>query len=122
MRPSDSTSAGPIPRLIAWEVTRQCPLRCRHCRASATGEKSISELSTAECFKLLDNVASFAKPIIILTGGEPMTRDDIYDIAAYGTQLGLRMVMAPCGLYIPAETVKKIQASGIRRISLSIDG
>lgn len=109
-------------RLIAWEVTRSCNLRCRHCRASAEKGPYAGELSTSECENLLSNIASFAKPIIILTGGEPMLRPDIYHIAEFGTHLGLRMVMAPCGKLLTEETCKKIKASGIRRISLSIDG
>ncbi len=112
----------PVLRLIAWEVTRQCPLRCRHCRASATSEEYKGEFSTEECLKFLDNLSAMGNPIVILTGGEPMAREDIYEIASYGTGLGLRMVMAPCGVYIDDETVEKLKASGIQRISLSIDG
>jgi heme b synthase len=111
-----------LPRLVAWEVTRRCPLRCRHCRASAADVGYAGELSTEECFRLLDSIAGFAKPIIILTGGEPMTREDIYEIAAHGTGIGLRMVMAPCGLLMDGPAVERMKAAGIRRISLSIDG
>ncbi|MEW5813993.1 MAG: radical SAM protein [Spirochaetota bacterium] len=111
-----------MPRLIAWEVTKKCPLRCKHCRASASNEEYAGEFDTGECIRLLDNIASFSTPIVILTGGEPMTREDIYDIAKYGTSIGLRMVMAPCGLLMDGEAVRKIIASGIKRISLSIDG
>jgi heme b synthase len=110
------------PRLIAWEVTRRCNLACKHCRAGAQDRPYESEYSTEEIGKVLDSVASFCKPIIILTGGEPMLRDDIFEIADYGTKLGLRMVMAPCGFLITPESVEKMKASGIRRISLSIDG
>ena len=67
-------------------------------------------------------VAAFAKPIIILTGGEPMAREDIYRLAEHGTSLGLRMVMAPCGLLMDTDSTRRIVAAGIRRISLSIDG
>lgn len=109
-------------RLIAWEVTRSCNLNCRHCRAAAHDCRYEGELTTGECEKLLDNIASFAKPIIILTGGEPMMRDDIFHIASYGNSLGLRMVMAPCGTYLTPESCKKLLDSGIQRISLSIDG
>jgi heme b synthase len=111
-----------MPRLIAWEVTRRCPLKCQHCRASATNIPYEGELSTEECFKLLDNVVSFSKPIMILTGGEPMARDDIYEIAAYGTSLGLRMVLATCGVLMNKENTQKMIDSGIQRISLSLDG
>jgi len=111
-----------LPRLIAWEVTRSCMLACKHCRAAARPEPYSGELSTEECCALLDNIASFAKPIIILTGGEPMLRDDIYDIAAHGTSLGLPVVMAPCGMLVDDDAVAKMKAAGIRCISISIDG
>lgn len=109
-------------RLIAWEVTRTCKLNCRHCRAAAHNGPYQGELSTEECEKLLDNVAGFAKPIVILTGGDPMLRDDIYHLARYGTRHGLRMVMAPCGESLTEESCKKLTDAGIQRISLSIDG
>src|SRR5574341_185914 len=111
-----------LPRLIAWEVTRSCILNCVHCRAAARFGPYPGELATEECFKFLDNVKSFSDPIIILTGGEPMMRPDIYDIAKYGTKLGLRMVMAPCGLLVTEELAQKIKDSGVMRVSLSIDG
>ena len=117
-----SEPAAPLPRLIAWEITRRCLLNCSHCRASAGREAYADELSTDECFALLDNIASFAKPIIILTGGEPMLRADIYDVAAHARQLGLPVVMAPCGLLVTDETARRIVDVGIRRISLSLDG
>ncbi|MDP2960491.1 MAG: heme b synthase [candidate division Zixibacteria bacterium] len=111
-----------LPRLIAWEITRSCNLDCKHCRAKASLGPYSGELSTQDCFKLLDDIASLGKPIIILTGGEPMLREDIYDIAKYGNSLGLRMVMAPCGLLINPETAKKIREANIQRISISLDG
>ncbi len=109
-------------RLVAWEVTRSCNLNCRHCRAAAEKGPYSGELSTDECEKLLITIAGFSHPIIILTGGEPMLRPDIYHIAEFGTSLGLRMVMAPCGKLLTEDTCKRLLASGIRRISLSIDG
>ena len=123
-RPDTDTSAdaGYLPRLIAWEVTRSCMLACKHCRAAAQQTPYEGELSTEECFKLLDNIASFAKPIIILTGGEPMLRPDIYDIAAHATQLGLRAVMAPCGALLDDASAAKIRAAGVQHISISLDG
>ncbi len=111
-----------LPRLIAWEVTRSCVLSCIHCRASATRGKYQGELTTQECFAFLEDVATIAKPIIILTGGEPMMREDIFDIAEKGTSLGLRMVMAPCGPLMNIEKTKRMKEVGIQRISLSIDG
>ncbi len=101
-----------LPHLIAWEVTRSCMLACKHCRAAARAEPYSGELSTEECFALLDNIASFAKPIIILTGGEPMLREDIYDIAAHATSLDLPVVMAPCGMLVDDQSVAKVMEAG----------
>ena len=111
-----------VPRLIAWEITRRCNYRCKHCRADAGDQSYAGELSTEECRLLLENIASFASPIIILTGGEPMSREDIYEIASYGTSLGLKMVMAPCGSLVTPKSARRLRESGIGRISLSIDG
>lgn len=110
------------PRLIAWEVTRTCHMNCKHCRGGAVNQTYDNEFTLDEIKKVLDNVASFAKPIIILTGGEPMLRDDIYEISFYGNSIGLRMVMAPCGMLITEESIEKMKEAGIKRISLSIDG
>ena len=109
-------------RLVAWETTRNCNLACVHCRASATTGPHSGELDTAEAFKLLDQIAEVAKPIIILTGGEPLLREDIFDIAAYGTKKGLRMVMAPNGTLVTEPIARRLIDSGIKRISVSLDG
>ena len=107
-----------VPRLIAWEVTRSCILACKHCRGAAQTTPYSDEFSTAECRLLLDNIASFSKPTMILTGGEPMLREDIYEIARYACDLGLHTVMAPCGLLLNDETARKIVASGVQHISI----
>jgi heme b synthase len=120
--PSDGKNSGFTPRLIAWEVTRSCNLNCKHCRAAARHGKYEGEFSTDECFRVLENAAAFCKPIIILTGGEPMLREDIWDIARRGTELGLRMVMAPCGQMVTEDAARRMIDCGIQRISLSIDG
>jgi heme b synthase len=111
-----------LPRLIAWEVTRSCMLNCMHCRAAANLGPYEGELSTDEIKKTLDDIASFCKPIIILTGGEPMMRDDILEITRYGDSLGLRMVMAPCGMLLTEDKAVELKEAGIQRISISIDG
>ncbi|MBN1757608.1 MAG: radical SAM protein, partial [Chitinispirillaceae bacterium] len=74
-------SSIPPLRLVAWEVTRSCMLSCRHCRASARSGPYEGELSTAECKRFIDSLASMGNCIVILTGGEPMLREDIYEIA-----------------------------------------
>ena len=109
-------------RMIAWEVTRSCNLACIHCRASSVRGPYEGELSTDRCLRLMDEIAAFSKPVIILTGGEPLLRDDIYEIAAYGDKKGLRMVLATNGTLVTEEVAIKMIDAGIKRVSISIDG
>lgn len=109
-------------RMVAWEVTRSCNLACVHCRASAEYGPYAGELTTGEGLRLLDEIAALSKPVIILTGGEPLLRQDIFEIAAYGDRKGLRMVMATNGTLVTKEIAGKMLRSGIKRVSISIDG
>ena len=111
-----------MPRLIAWEVTRTCNLSCIHCRAASVDKPYSNEFTTEECFKLIDDVVTFASPIIILTGGEPLLRPDIFEIASYGSSKGLRMVMATNGLLIDKESCQQMKEAAIQRVSISLDG
>ncbi|MBW2001997.1 MAG: radical SAM protein, partial [Deltaproteobacteria bacterium] len=79
-------------RIVAWEVTRSCNLNCVHCRASSQLGPYPQELDTIEAKKVLDQIREVGQPIIILTGGEPLLRKDIFTLADYGTKKGLRMV------------------------------
>ncbi len=112
----------PALRAVAWELTRGCPLKCRHCRAEAVDEAPEGELSTEECKAFLDDLASMGPCLVILTGGEPMLREDVYEIARYATDKGFRVVAAPCGLYLTVETARELMAAGVKRVSLSVDG
>lgn len=108
-------------RILAFEVTRRCRFNCRHCRANA-GFDAREELTTEQCKKILTSVAQFSKPMIIFTGGEPMERDDIYELARFGRGLRLRMVMTTCGYLINDDTIVRLKKSGIRVLSFSLDG
>ncbi len=115
----------PLPstlRMVAWEVTRSCNLSCVHCRASAEKGPYAGELSTEEGKKLLEEIAAFSKPVIILTGGEPLLREDIYELAAYGDNLGLRMVLATNGTLVTETLARRMREAGIQRVSISLDG
>ena len=111
----ENEGEGPMPRLIAWEVTRSCNLSCIHCRAASVDKPYPNEFTTEECLRLLNDVVTFASPIIILTGGEPLLRADIFEIASYGSKQGLRMVMATNGLLIDKETTKQMRQASIQR-------
>ena len=109
-------------RMVAWEITRSCNLSCKHCRASAMQGPYPGELSTEKAMQVLDEIAAVGKPVIILTGGEPLLRKDVYELAAYGDSQGLRMVLATNGTLMSDEIVHKLIDSGIKRVSVSIDG
>lgn len=110
------------PRLIAWEMTRSCNLNCLHCRGSATEKHAPDELTTEEGERFIDSVAAFAKPILILSGGEPLQRHDVFRLAQYGTDKGLRVVLATNGTMLTPEIVRRMIEVGIKRVSISIDG
>jgi len=112
----------PPPRVIAWELTRRCLLACGHCRAAAGLQDAGGDLSTGECLRLLDNIASFAQPILILTGGEPMLREDLCDIAAHARRSGLHPVLATCGALLDDKSAGGIVRAGIEAVSVSLDG
>lgn len=109
-------------RLVAWEITRSCNLNCVHCRAASSPTPYADEFTTEEGMKLLHQIATVGKPIVILTGGEPLLRPDIMEIAAYGTKLGLRMVLATNGTLLTEEKVSQMKEAGIKRVSVSLDG
>ena len=107
-------------RLVAWEITKRCNLKCLHCRGSSNLE-ALDGPSKERSFQILDQIKEVGKPVIILTGGEPLLREDLFDIAEYGSSIGMRMVLATNGTLLNRENVRKIKDSGIKRVSISID-
>jgi len=110
------------PRLLALEVTRRCRFNCRHCRADADRSARADELSTDQWKRILDGIAAYEKCVIILTGGEPMEREDILELIRHGRGLGLRMVMATCGYAIDDGSLPLLREAGIMALSFSLDG
>jgi heme b synthase len=111
------------PKWIAWEITRRCNLKCVHCRSSSVLEcAGHPDFSTSEAFRVLDDISSYAKPVMVLSGGEPLLRGDVFEIARYGSDKGLRMCLATNGTLVTDEICQKIKASSIRIVSMSLDG
>ena len=111
-----------LPRVLAIEITRRCNLDCIHCRATAGDSAPEGELSLDEYRAFFENVVTFAKPIIILTGGEPLLRDDIYDIASIASGLGLRVALSTNGTLVTEDLARRLIEVGVRSSSISIDG
>ncbi len=113
----------PPPRLIFWETTAGCNLACIHCRRITVADQLVpQDLTTAEAFDLVDQIAAFARPIFVLSGGEPLFRPDIFDIARRAADAGLIVALATNGTLIDAAVARRIRESGVRRVSLSFDG
>lgn len=111
------------PFTIAWEVTRACAYACKHCRASARPRRDPRELSTEEAFALVDDLSNFGTdPILVLTGGDPLMRPDVFEIAAAAHERGLKVSLTPTATALV--TKKKMEAakqSGVRRVAFSVD-
>ena len=107
--------------LVAWEIARGCNLYCAHCRASADRPQYEDELTTEECFRVVDQILEVGNPILILTGGEPLIRDDFFDIAEYAAGKGIRVALGTNGTLIAEETAARLKAVPIPRIAISLD-
>jgi len=107
--------------IIAWEITRRCALACKHCRGAARDCDYAGEFNTEECFKTIDALADFSKPMIILTGGEPLMRGDVFKVARYATDKGCRVVLATCGHLLTAEVALQLKEAGVMAVSVSLD-
>ena len=107
--------------IVAWETTAACNLSCRYCRACATPSPDPDELSLEEARAFLDSIAPL-QPMLILSGGEPLLRPDIFQIIRHAVSLGLRVSLASNGTLITAGVADKIAASGVSRVSISLDG
>ncbi|MGH9803658.1 MAG: radical SAM protein, partial [Candidatus Acidiferrales bacterium] len=103
-------------------MTTGCNLRCLHCRATAQELASPLDLSTAQALRVVEQVSSYAHPILVLSGGEPLFRKDLFTIAAHAADCGLLVALATNGTLITDEIAARIRSSGIRRVAISLDG
>jgi AdoMet-dependent heme synthase len=110
------------PRLIFWEVTKGCNLRCVHCRATATELSSPSDLPTKKALEIIDQIITVSNPILVLSGGEPLYRSDIFQLARYAGDKGLRVALATNGTLVTKDVARMIADSRIKRVSISLDG
>jgi heme b synthase len=113
----------PAPRLIFWETTAGCNLKCIHCRRITLADQlTPQDLSTEEAFRMIDQIAEMGRPVFVLSGGEPLFRTDIFEIARYATNAGLPVALATNGTMIDDKVAQKIKDSGVQRVSISFDG
>lgn len=123
MRPGTFDTAD-RPLVLIWELTQACALACDHCRADARPHRHPDELSTAEGTELLEQAAAFGEgQLVVLSGGDPLVRDDVEELVAYGDDLGLRMTITPSGTHsLTAERIDALADAGLKRMAVSLDG
>jgi radical SAM protein len=110
------------PFVVIWEMTRACDLACVHCRAAAQSRRSQFELTKDEGFKLLDDVALLKPKVFVITGGDPLKRDDVYDMIAYAKKLGLEPSVTPSATpLLTPEAIAKMKQHGVARLAISLD-
>lgn len=111
------------PFLVIWETTRACDLACRHCRAEAVRDRHPDELDTEEAMRLMDAVRALGRPLLVLSGGDPLKRPDTVDLVRYGVEIGLRVGMTPSGTpLMTLEVLRALRDAGLSRLAVSLDG
>ncbi|MFW6195621.1 MAG: TIGR04053 family radical SAM/SPASM domain-containing protein [Chloroflexota bacterium] len=116
------TSRDPV--VIFWELTRSCALACRHCRAEAQPKRHPLELSTEECRSVMRSLTRFDRPpIVVLSGGDPFMRRDLFEIVELGVGLGLTVSVSPSATALARGwRLRKLAELGVSRVSFSLDG
>jgi len=108
--------------VVVWNVTRKCNLKCVHCYAHATDEALANELTTTEGKALIDDLAQFGAPVMLFSGGEPLVRKDLPELAAYAVEKGMRAVISTNGTLITADMAKTLKSIGLSYVGISLDG
>jgi radical SAM protein with 4Fe4S-binding SPASM domain len=108
--------------IVVWNLTRRCNLYCAHCYADATDKPQPGEMTTIEGKRLIDDLADFAVPVLLFSGGEPLLREDLFDLAAYAAGKGIRCVLSTNGTLITPEVAKHIKQAGLSYVGVSLDG
>lgn len=108
--------------VIVWNITQRCNLKCVHCYAHAKNISFDSELSTTEGKNLLDDLATFGVPVILFSGGEPLTRKDLPELAEYAVKKGMRAVISTNGTLITPEKAQTLKKIGLSYVGISLDG
>jgi putative heme d1 biosynthesis radical SAM protein NirJ1 len=110
---------GPV---VVWNCTRTCNLRCRHCYSNSETKRYEGELTTAEARRFLEDLAAFKVPVILFSGGEPLTRPDLLELVAYAAELGIRPSISTNGTLITPDVAARLKEIGVGYVGVSLDG
>jgi radical SAM protein with 4Fe4S-binding SPASM domain len=110
-----------VPLVLSWNVTLKCNLKCSHCYINAAKEELKDELTTEEAKNLMDQISKVSRPLLILSGGEPLLRQDIYELIRYGTSKGFRMGLGSNGSLIDDAIARNLKDASVKTVSISLD-
>jgi radical SAM protein with 4Fe4S-binding SPASM domain len=108
--------------IVVWNITRRCNLRCIHCYSDSEAREYPGELTFEQCQTVIDDLAQFAVPAVLLSGGEPLIHPRFFDIAGYARQKGLRLTLSTNGTIIDRDHAQRIKELGFSYVGISLDG
>jgi radical SAM protein with 4Fe4S-binding SPASM domain len=108
--------------IVIWNSTKACNLRCIHCYYTARAEPDPDELTTSEARAFIDDLADFGVPVLLFSGGEPLVREDLFELGVYAVERGLRTVISTNGTLIDRPNARRIQEAGFSYVGISLDG
>ena len=108
--------------VVVWNMTQRCNLKCVHCYAQAVDPEGTDEISTEQGKAIIDDLAAFGAPVMLFSGGEPLVRKDLVELARYATSKGMRAVISTNGTLISREKAKELKEVGLSYVGISLDG
>ncbi|MBQ7457318.1 MAG: 12,18-didecarboxysiroheme deacetylase [Desulfovibrio sp.] len=108
--------------VVVWNMTKRCNLKCVHCYAKAVSREGIDPIDTEKAMAMIDDLASFGCPVMLFSGGEPLVREDLVDLAKHATERGMRAVISTNGTLITKEKAKELREVGLSYVGISLDG
>ena len=108
--------------VVVWNMTRRCNLKCVHCYAKALDENGSDAISTAQGKGIIDDLAAYGAPVMLFSGGEPLVRKDLVELAHYATGKGMRAVISTNGTLITREKAGELKSVGLSYVGISLDG
>ncbi|MCR5563033.1 MAG: 12,18-didecarboxysiroheme deacetylase [Desulfovibrio sp.] len=108
--------------VIVWNMTKRCNLKCVHCYAHAVKVDGVDDISTSQAMRMIDDLAAYGCPVMLFSGGEPLVREDLVELARHATEKGMRAVISTNGTLITREKARELKSVGLSYVGISLDG
>jgi len=108
--------------VVVWNMTKRCNLKCVHCYAQAVDPEGTDDISTAQAKTMIDDLAAYGAPVMLFSGGEPLVRQDLVELASHATSRGMRAVISTNGTLITKEKARELKSVGLSYVGISLDG